>query len=104
MSLDAMKQASEAENAAKLALQEATARSRQMIADAEKEGRMFQEQQLLEAEEQVRQMMAEAEKTGEANTENTMHHAENQCAVLRAHAESRLSAASDRIVERIVMG
>ena len=46
----------------------------------------------------------EAEAQGAKNTEETLHHAENQCAVLLAHAESRMGQASDRIVERIVMG
>ena len=48
-------------------------------------------------------MMQAAEAKAAENAEEIKHHAENQCAVLRAHAESRLEAAADSIVERIVI-
>ena len=48
-------------------------------------------------------MMRNAEAKAAENAEEIMHHAENQCAVLRAHAESRLDAAANSIVERIVI-
>ena len=104
MSLDAMKKVAEAESAAKSAMQEASAASKQLIADAEAKGRASYEAKMAETAEAVKQMMLDAEAQAAKNAEGTMHHAENQCAVLRAHAEGRLDEASGRIVERIVMG
>ena len=104
MSLDAMKKVVDAENSARISMQEASAASKQMIADAENKGRAYQAERQAAATAAVRQMMQDAEaKAAEHGTE-IMRHAENQCAVLQAHAESRLDQAADRIVERIVIG
>ena len=51
----------------------------------------------------MKEMMRNAEAKAAVNAEEIMHHAENQCAVLRARAETRLDAAADSIVERIVI-
>ena len=103
MSLDAIRKIAEAEASAKQALQEATSASRQLIADAETNGRNAKLSREAQANADVKQLMQEAEATAATNTEEILHHAENQCAVLRARAESRLSEAADRIVERIVI-
>jgi len=104
MSLDTMKQVAEAEAAAKQTQQQAAAEARQMIQEAEARGRQLQAEKQAQAAAEVRRMMQEAEETGARETEEAMRHAENQCAVIRAHGESRLDAASDRIIERIVIG
>ena len=88
MTLDAMNKVVAAEAEAKTSMQEASAASKQLISDADAKGRAYQ---------------AGKEAEAAKNAEEIMHHAENQCAVLRAHAESRLDAAADRIVERIVI-
>lgn len=75
-----------------------------MIADAEAKGKAYQEQREADAAAEVKQMMQAAEAEAAKNAEEIMHHAENQCAVLRAHAESKMDAAADSIVERIVIG
>jgi vacuolar-type H+-ATPase subunit H len=104
MSLDAMKKVAEAEAAAKQSMQEANGTSKQLIADAEAQGRALHQQRLAEADSAVKAMMQDAEAQAAKNAEEIMHHAENQCAVLRAHGSGLLDEAADRIVERIVMG
>lgn len=103
MTLDAMNKVVAAEAKAKTSMQEASAASKQLISDADAKGRAYQAGKEAEAAGAVKKMMQAAEAEAAKNAEEIMHHAENQCAVLRAHAESRLDAAADRIVERIVI-
>ncbi len=103
MTLDAMTQVVHAEAEAKSSMQEASAASKQLISDADAKGRAYQAAKEAEAAQEVKKMMQAAEAKAAENAEEIKHHAENQCAVLRAHAESRLEAAADSIVERIVI-
>jgi vacuolar-type H+-ATPase subunit H len=98
-----MKKVVAAESEAKSSMQEASQAAKQCLSDAEAQGRAYQEEKQAAASAAVQQMMLDAEAQAAKNQEEIIHHAENQCAVLRAHAESRLSAAADRIVERIVI-
>lgn len=103
MTLDAMKQVVAAEADAKSSFQEASKLSKELIAEAEAKGRAYQQERQAAAAAEVKAMLLEAENQAAKNGEEIMHHAENQCAVIRAHAESRLDAAANRIVERIVI-
>ena len=66
-------------------------------------GAAYQADKEAQAAAAVKEMMRNAEAKAAVNAEEIMHHAENQCAVLRARAETRLDAAADSIVERIVI-
>ena len=102
MTLDAMTQVTQAEAQAKSSMQDASA-SKQIIADADAKGKAYQADKEAQAAAAVKEMMRNAEAKAAVNAEEIMHHAENQCAVLRARAETRLDAAADSIVERIVI-
>lgn len=104
MSLEAMKNVLEAEQAAKNAYQNASAEAKQLILEAEAAGKALLSRRQAEAREQERSMMEDAELQGGKRAEGTILHAENQCAVLRAHAEQKLPEAITLIVERIVTG
>lgn len=104
MSLDAMKRVAEAEAASKQSLKDASAAAKQLIADADAAGRAAHDKKLAQADREVKELMRQAEEKAAKNAEEIMHHTENQCAVLRARGEGRLDEASNRIVERIVMG
>ena len=103
MTLDAMTQVTQAEAQAKSSMQDASTASKQIIADADAKGKAYQAEKEAQAAAAVKEMMRNAEARAAENAEEIMHHAENQCAVLRAHAESRLDAAANSIVERIVI-
>jgi V/A-type H+/Na+-transporting ATPase subunit G/H len=103
MTLDAMTQVTQAEAQAKSSMQDASTASKQIIADAGAKGKAYQAEKEAQAAAAVKEMMRNAEAKAAENAEEIMHHAENQCAVLRAHAESRLDAAANSIVERIVI-
>ena len=70
---------------------------------ADAKGKAYQADKKAQAAAAVKEMMRNAEAKAAVNAEEIMHHAENQCAVLRARAETRLDAAADSIVERIVI-
>lgn len=103
MTLDAMTQVINAEEAAKSSMQAAAAGAKQRIAEADAKGRAYQAEKEAQAAREIKAMMDSAEARAAENAEEIMRHAENQCAVLRAHAEARLEAAADSIMERIVI-
>lgn len=103
MTLEAMKQVVAAEADAKASYQEAAKASKEMIAEAETKGKAYQAERRADSAVEVKKMLLDAEAEAAKNGEEIMHHAENQCAVIRAHAESRMDAAAERIVERIVI-
>ena len=102
MSLDAMKTVLDAERSAREAYQEASVLARQMILDAETQGKAHILQVQADTAREAKRILQEAEEQGKKNQGEILAHAENQCAVLRAHAEAKLPEAVNLIIERIV--
>ena len=82
MSLDAMKQVTEAEQAARAQRAEAEAQAKRLVAEAE--------------------LLRQAEAQAARNAEEVMAEARRACDALRERAEGRLPQAADSIVRRVV--
>ena len=102
MSLEAMKQVTETEQAARAWKAEAQAQAKRLVADAERDGKARLAQARAEAEAQARELMRQAEERAAAHSDEVMAQARRACGELRSRAESRLEQAADTIVRRVV--
>lgn len=104
MSLDAVKQVTEAETANRERIAAAQAQARRMVADAERAGAVLLQKTRDEAAEQGKTLLRDAEKQGGERAAEIARNAETEAGELRKRAEQRMEAAADWIVGRIVEG
>lgn len=102
MSLEAIKQVTQAEEETQVKLTDAKAAAKRMVADAERDGRALVESARNEAETKVRGLMKAAETRAQDRTAEVMRETEQSCATLRQTAEAKLDTAADLIVRRVV--
>ncbi len=102
MSLEAIKQVTQAEEETQARLAEAKINAKRMVADAEREGRAQVESARAQAETKAKDLMKQAEVRAHDRTTAVMHETEQSCATLRQAAEAKLDAAADLIVRRVV--
>lgn len=102
MSLEAIKQVTQAEEETQGKLTEARAAAKRLVAEAERQGRALVETARTEAEERAKSLMKDAEERAQVRTSEVMRETEQSCAQLRQASEQRLDAAADLIVRRVV--
>lgn len=102
LSLEAIKQVTEAEQDCAQRKAGALQAAKQMIADAERQGQAELESARSEAETKVQAMMRQAEKTAAGQAEAVQKETERACADLKAAAQRQLDAAAERIVRKVV--
>ena len=104
MSFEAITNISQAENAAKVAVSYMEAQARQMLTDAENNGKAAVAQAIERAENEIAELRKQAAEKSKHEADDLSSTVENRKAGLRAIAESRLSEAANLVVERIVKG
>ena len=104
MSLDAVKQVTEAETANRERIAAAQAQARRLVADAERGGAALLKKTRDEAVEQGKMLLHDAEKRGREQAAEIARNAKVDAEELRKRAERRMEAAADWIVGRIVEG
>ncbi len=104
MSLDAIKKVAQAEEQARIILEEASAAARKQISDAEANARVFVNEAMNDAQQQVLKMLDDAEQEASGEILGLMRKNDEECEALRAHAEKNLEKAAALIMERIVIG
>lgn len=102
MSLDAIKQVTQAEVETKQRKTDATVAARKLISDAEQAGQEALRSARTQAEAKARELMAQAEERAAVRTAEITAQAKQECAALRSTVESRLEKAADLIVRRVV--
>ena len=102
MSLEAMKQVTEAEQANRAQKAEAQAEAKRLVAEAERAGRAHLVQARSQAEAQVREWMKQAEEQAAVHAGEVNAQTQSACDALRAKAEARLADAAESIVRRVV--
>ena len=102
MSLEAMKQITAAEQAAKERRAAAEAEARRLTAEAEKAGQALLQKTRTDAEAQGKAGLAAAEEREAARAAEIAQAAEQESARQRKQAEARMDAAAELIVERVV--
>lgn len=104
MSLDAIRQVTQAEEETREQLDRARADAKRAVSDAERDGKERIAQARSQAEGEVKLLLTAAETRAEAHAREVMAQALRDCDVLRATAEERLDRAADLILERVVNG
>lgn len=102
MSLEAIKQVTEAEQKSQARKLEALAASKKTVADAERTGQNVLDEANSKAELQVKAMMKEAEEKANKQTEQLMADTKRDCQAMQQAAEGRVSKAVSLIVRRVV--
>ncbi|MCD8368711.1 MAG: hypothetical protein LUC48_11985 [Clostridiales bacterium] len=102
MSLEAVKQVTEAEERAKARKAEAQQEAKKLAADAEKAGQATVQRARQAAGDAVAELMTQAEQWAGVRTDQIIREAEGACDQLRAQAQQRLEQAASLIVERVV--
>lgn len=102
MSLEAVKQVTQAEEQAKLRRQTAQQEAKKRVADAEKAGQALVEEARKAAAERNAALLAQAEANAGTRASETIREAEGTCDRLRADAQRRLEQAASLIVEKVV--
>lgn len=102
MSYEAITSVTQAETEAKITVQNAEAKAKQMLADAENAGKAAVEAACVKAESELQQLRTMAGEKAVNEAGDLSKDLENRKAELRAKAESRLEQAATLIVERIV--
>lgn len=102
MSLEAVKQVTQAEEQGRAAKAQAAQEAKRLIAEAEKAGRQTVQDAQAEAAAQVRQLMAEAEQVASGETAQVRAQARADADRLRIQAEGRLEQAAALIVGKVV--
>jgi len=103
MSLDAIKQVTQMEEACAQRKAEAVQAARKTVADAEKAGQALLEARRAEAETQVKAMITQAETDALSEARSVQQATEKACAAfLQSASEKRLGEAVKLIVGRVV--
>ena len=104
MSFDAITGIAQAEDAAKVAVQYAQAQAKQMLADAESEGKAEIDAAVARAEKELRVLRQKSDAKSVEDAKKLLNELETKKAVLQAGAEAKLDAASSLVAERVVKG
>ena len=104
MSFDAITGIAQAEDAAKVAVQYAQAQAKQMLADAETEGKAEVDAAVAKAEMELRALQQKSDAKSVEDAKKLLNELETKKAVLQAGAEARLDAAASLVAERVVKG
>lgn len=104
MSFDAITSIAQAEDAAKVAVQYAQAQAKQMLADAESEGKAEIEAAVARAEKELRVLRQKSDVKSVEDAKKLLNELETKKAVLQAGAEAKLDAAASLVAERVVKG
>lgn len=102
MSLEAIKQVTEAELTHKQRKAEAQAEAKRTVAEAERAGKARLAEARAQAEAQVRAFMKQAEETAAKHAAQVNGETQKTCDALRSKAEGRLAQAAESIVRRVV--
>lgn len=102
MSLEAVKQVTDAEQNAKVRKAQAVQEARKLSADAEREGAAAVDAARRSAQLKVEQLMEQAERNAAAHTAQVVRETEGKCDELRAQAQTRLEQAASLIVGKVV--
>ena len=102
MSLEGMKQVTEAEQSTRAQKAEAEGQPKRPVAGGERDGKAALAQARADPEAQVKELLRQAEDRAAGHAAEVMAQAEQACAALRKRAEERLDQAADTIVGRVV--
>lgn len=102
MSLDAMKQVTQAEQETRDRKAEALTAAKRAVADAERDGKARLQEARSQAESQVRGFLRQAEEQAARHTDEVLAEKRKACGALREKAEARLDEAAALIVRRVV--
>ncbi len=102
MSLEAIRQITETEQANQTRRAEVEAEARRLTAEAERAGQARLAQVRADAAEAGKRLLSQAEERAEERSREIMLAAEEECARQRRQAEEKLDAAAEFIVERVV--
>ena len=102
MSLEAIKQVNQAEEASRARLAEAQAEAKRLVAEAERAGKARLAEARAQAEAQVKGFLQEAEGQAARHAAQVTAETRQACDGLRAKAETRLDDAAESIVRRVV--
>jgi len=102
MSLEAMKQVTEAEEANRARRAEAQAEAKRLVAEAERAGKARLAEARAQAEAQARELMRQGGGQEGATAGGVRPQTRKSCDALRAQAEARLADAAESIVRRVV--
>ena len=104
MSFDAITGIAQAEDAAKVAVQYAQAQAKQMLADAESEGKAEIDAAVARAEKELRVLRQKSDAKSVEDAKKLLNELETKKAVLQAGAEAKLNTAASLVAERVVKG
>ena len=102
MSIEAIRQVTETEQANKQSRAAAEAEARQLILDAERNGTELLKQVRSDAAEQGKELLRQAEERAAVRAKEIEAGAEAESARQRQQAEARLTETAEFIVERVV--
>ena len=102
MSFDAITGIAQAEDAAKVAVQYAQAQAKQMLADAEAEGKAEIDEAVARAEKELRALRQKSDAKSVEDAKKLLNELETKKAVLQAGAEAKLDAAASLVAERVM--
>ena len=102
MSLEAIKQITQAEQSWTEHKAEALQAAKKTVADAEKAGQALLESRRSEAQAQVKAMMADTEAKARIQAQQVQAETARRCEALKASARQQLDAAAELIVRRVV--
>jgi V/A-type H+-transporting ATPase subunit G/H len=102
MSLEAVKQVTDAEQLSKERKAQAAVDAKQVIASAEQAGQKAVADAKKQAEAKVQELLAQAEQAAAGEVADIRKQADADCAALRTKAEGRLEDAASLIVRKVV--
>ena len=102
MSLEAIQTIHGVEDAMDQARLEARAQAQKLVADAQKEGRALLERSKAEAAAKTAEVMEAAQRRGEQRRADILGDTARECRQLAADADTRMAAAANMIVRRVV--
>ena len=100
--MEAIRQVTQTEQEGQRLRDEAAAAARQVLVQAEREGKAGLEQARKAAGEKAKELLVEAEKQAAKSTERAIDEARQDCDELIRAARARLDKAAALIVERVV--
>ena len=104
MSLEAIKEISEAEENSRAAKAEALAISKRLISEAEEDGKRSVTAAVGKAEDELRELRRTTDEKAASDAKELFRKTENRKASMLVKAESRMDSAVSLVTERIVNG
>lgn len=102
MSLEAIKQVTQAEADARQRQADAAVQAKKLVADAERAGKEVLVKARAEGAAKAKELMLQAEQRSAERTAQAAAQAEEECRALRSAAQGRLEEAAALIVRRVV--